>query len=104
MAAGLRGVCEYAVEDAMTLGDMSGGDSGSASASDSSSDMSSGSSSSSVSGGVSGGDSGRAVPQYDLTWSMESGEHMPNKTQFVNQLYRMTAPGGRVIIVTWCHR
>ena len=43
-------------------------------------------------------------PQYDLTWSMESGEHMPHKAQFVNELYRITAPGGRVIIVTWCHR
>jgi SAM-dependent methyltransferase len=44
------------------------------------------------------------TPQYDLTWSMESGEHMPHKEQFVNELYRITAPGGRIIIVTWCHR
>ena len=35
---------------------------------------------------------------------MESGEHMPNKEQFVNELVRVTAPGGRIIIVTWCHR
>ena len=35
---------------------------------------------------------------------MESGEHMPNKKDFVNELYRVTAPGGRIIIVTWCHR
>eukprot|EP01035_Chromulina_nebulosa_P020322 gene20322-26379_t len=41
---------------------------------------------------------------FDLTWSMESGEHMPNKKQFVNELYRVTTPGGRIIIVTWCHR
>ena len=42
--------------------------------------------------------------QFDLTWSMESGEHMPNKEQFFNELFRVTAPGGRIIIVTWCHR
>lgn len=41
---------------------------------------------------------------FDLAWSLESGEHMPNKSQFVNELFRVTRPGGRVIIVTWCHR
>jgi len=39
-----------------------------------------------------------------LVWSMESGEHMPDKRQFMNQLYRIAAPGGRVLVVTWCHR
>ncbi|GAQ77795.1 S-adenosyl-L-methionine dependent methyltransferases [Klebsormidium nitens] len=42
--------------------------------------------------------------QFDLVWSMESGEHMPDKTKFVNELIRVAAPGGRIIIVTWCHR
>ena len=41
---------------------------------------------------------------FDLVWSLESGEHMPDKERFVNELYRVVAPGGRVIIVTWCHR
>jgi tocopherol O-methyltransferase len=41
---------------------------------------------------------------FDLTWSMESGEHMPDKKAFMNELFRVTAPGGRIIIVTWCHR
>lgn len=41
---------------------------------------------------------------FDLTWSMESGEHMPDKDKFVNELFRVTAPGGRILIVTWCHR
>mmetsp|Transcript_11557 Transcript_11557/g.17669 ORF Transcript_11557/g.17669 Transcript_11557/m.17669 type:complete len:346 (+) Transcript_11557:50-1087(+) len=41
---------------------------------------------------------------FDLVWSLESGEHMPDKTKFVNELMRVAAPGGRVIIVTWCHR
>ena len=40
--------------------------------------------------------------EFDLAWSMESGEHMPDKQKFVNELVRVTAPGGRIIIVTWC--
>lgn len=42
--------------------------------------------------------------QFDLVWSMESGEHMPNKPKFVGELARVAAPGGTIIIVTWCHR
>ena len=41
---------------------------------------------------------------FDLVWSLESGEHMPDKRQFVRELVRIAAPGGRIIIVTWCHR
>ena len=41
---------------------------------------------------------------YDLVWSLESGEHMPDKARFVGELARVSAPGGRLIIVTWCHR
>lgn len=39
---------------------------------------------------------------FDLVWSMESGEHMPDKRQFVKELARVAAPGGKVIVVTWC--
>jgi tocopherol O-methyltransferase len=42
--------------------------------------------------------------QFDLVWSMESGEHMPDKAKFVNELARVAAPGATIIIVTWCHR
>ncbi|XP_015878384.3 tocopherol O-methyltransferase, chloroplastic [Ziziphus jujuba] len=42
--------------------------------------------------------------EFDLVWSMESGEHIPDKTKFVNELARVAAPGGSIIIVTWCHR
>ncbi len=41
---------------------------------------------------------------FDLVWSMESGEHMPDKQQFVSELVRVCKPGGRVIVVAWCHR
>lgn len=41
---------------------------------------------------------------FDLVWSLESGEHMPDKEQFVKELVRVAMPGGRIIIVTWCHR
>ncbi|XP_054811358.1 probable tocopherol O-methyltransferase, chloroplastic isoform X2 [Prosopis cineraria] len=42
--------------------------------------------------------------QFDLVWSMESGEHMPDKAKFVGELARVAAPGGTIIIATWCHR
>ena len=42
--------------------------------------------------------------QFDLVWSMESGEHMPDKAQFVGELTRVCKAGGRIIMVTWCHR
>ncbi|KAK9144143.1 hypothetical protein Sjap_004046 [Stephania japonica] len=42
--------------------------------------------------------------QFDLVWSMESGEHMPDKMKFVSELVRVAAPGANIIIVTWCHR
>lgn len=41
---------------------------------------------------------------FDLVWSLESGEHMPDKKKFVGELARVCSPGGQVIIVTWCHR
>ncbi len=41
---------------------------------------------------------------FDLVWSLESGEHMPNKEQFLQECYRVLKPGGKLIFVTWCHR
>jgi tocopherol O-methyltransferase len=41
---------------------------------------------------------------FDLVWSMESGEHMPDKPRFVHEMARACAPGGRVLLVTWCRR
>ncbi|KAI5067555.1 hypothetical protein GOP47_0018083 [Adiantum capillus-veneris] len=42
--------------------------------------------------------------QFDFVWSMESGEHMPDKEKFMAELVRVTKPGGQILIVTWCHR
>lgn len=41
---------------------------------------------------------------FDLLWSLESGEHMPDKGGFVAACRRMLRPGGRLLMATWCHR
>lgn len=41
---------------------------------------------------------------FDLVWSLESGEHMPDKQKFVSELFRVAAPGGRILVVTWVTR
>ena len=41
---------------------------------------------------------------FDLVWSMESGEHMPDKVAFLQECYRVLRPGGMLLMATWCHR
>jgi tocopherol O-methyltransferase len=41
---------------------------------------------------------------FDLVWSLESGEHMPDKCQFLRECYRVLQPGGTFLMATWCHR
>jgi tocopherol O-methyltransferase len=41
---------------------------------------------------------------FDLVWSLESGEHMPDKARFLSECYRVLKPGGKMIFATWCHR
>lgn len=41
---------------------------------------------------------------FDLVWSLESGEHMPDKAQFLSECVRVLQPGGTLIMATWCHR
>lgn len=41
---------------------------------------------------------------FDLVWSLESGEHMPDKTKFLRECYRVLKPGGLFLMATWCHR
>jgi tocopherol O-methyltransferase len=41
---------------------------------------------------------------FDFVWSLESGEHMPDKTKFLQECYRVLKPDGRLMLATWCHR
>ncbi|AFY64573.1 methyltransferase domain-containing protein [Geitlerinema sp. PCC 7407] len=41
---------------------------------------------------------------FDLVWSLESGEHMPDKAAFLQECCRVLKPGGVFILATWCHR
>lgn len=41
---------------------------------------------------------------FDLVWSLESGEHFPDKAKFLQEAYRVLQPGGMLLMATWCHR
>ena len=41
---------------------------------------------------------------FDFVWSLESGEHMPDKQKFLQECYRVLKPGGLFLMATWCHR
>lgn len=45
-----------------------------------------------------------ADDSFDLVWSLESGEHMPDKNKFIQECHRVLKPSGTLIMVTWCHR
>ncbi|MGF1499827.1 MAG: methyltransferase domain-containing protein [Elainellaceae cyanobacterium] len=45
-----------------------------------------------------------ADESFDLVWSLESGEHMPEKPKFLGECYRVLKPGGTFLMATWCHR
>uniref|UniRef100_A0A7S0QV71 Methyltransferase domain-containing protein n=1 Tax=Pyramimonas obovata TaxID=1411642 RepID=A0A7S0QV71_9CHLO len=40
----------------------------------------------------------------DFVWACESGEHMPDKSAYVNEMVRVLKPGGNLAIATWCQR
>ena len=41
---------------------------------------------------------------FDIVWACESGEHMPDKKKYVEEMTRVLKPGGRIVIATWCQR
>ncbi|NIV11272.1 MAG: methyltransferase domain-containing protein [Aliifodinibius sp.] len=41
---------------------------------------------------------------FDLVWSLESGEHMPDKQKFIEVCAGMLRPNGKLLLATWCHR
>merc|ERR1719460_736953 len=41
---------------------------------------------------------------FDIVWACESGEHMPDKKRYVEEMTRVLKPGGKIVIATWCQR
>lgn len=41
---------------------------------------------------------------FDLVWACESGEHMPDKKAYVEEMIRVLKPGGTLVIACWCQR
>ncbi|CAK7333729.1 unnamed protein product [Dovyalis caffra] len=42
--------------------------------------------------------------QFDLVLSVECGEYIPDKRKFAAELARVAAPGGTIVILSFCHR
>ncbi|MFQ5584460.1 MAG: methyltransferase domain-containing protein, partial [Calditrichia bacterium] len=41
---------------------------------------------------------------FDLLWSLESGEHIPEKERLMQVCADMLQPGGRLLMAVWCRR
>lgn len=41
---------------------------------------------------------------FDMVWACESGEHMPDKKAYVEEMSRVLKPGGIMVVATWCQR
>lgn len=41
---------------------------------------------------------------FDLVWACESGEHMPDKKAYIEEMTRVLKPGGTIVIACWCQR
>lgn len=41
---------------------------------------------------------------FDLVWGCESGEHMPDKKRYVEEMSRVLKPKGNLVVATWCER
>ena len=45
-----------------------------------------------------------AAGEYDVVWSLESAEHMPDKSRLMQHFYDQLRLGGTLAMVTWCRR
>ena len=41
---------------------------------------------------------------FDIVWSCESAEYMPDKEAFFKECFRVLRPGGKFVLATWCQR
>uniref|UniRef100_A0A6U2CZN2 Methyltransferase domain-containing protein n=1 Tax=Hemiselmis andersenii TaxID=464988 RepID=A0A6U2CZN2_HEMAN len=41
---------------------------------------------------------------FDLVWACESGEHMPDKRKYIEEMSRVLKPGGTLVVATWCQK
>ena len=41
---------------------------------------------------------------FDIVWACESGEHMPDKKQYINEMMRVLKPGGKFVMACWSQR
>jgi len=41
---------------------------------------------------------------FDVVWACESGEHMPDKQKYIDEMMRVLKPGGKFVMATWCQR
>lgn len=42
--------------------------------------------------------------RFDLVWSLESAEHIPQKRELLQLFYDILQPNGKLLLVTWCTR
>eukprot|EP00977_Amphora_coffeiformis_P003225 scaffold597_cov176-Amphora_coffeaeformis.AAC.31 len=41
---------------------------------------------------------------FDIVWACESGEHMPDKKAYINEMMRVLKPGGKFVMACWSQR
>jgi MPBQ/MSBQ methyltransferase len=41
---------------------------------------------------------------FDVVWACESGEHMPDKKKYIDEMMRVLKPGGKFVMACWSQR
>eukprot|EP01025_Chloroclados_australasicus_P068455 TRINITY_DN9511_c0_g1_i1.p2 TRINITY_DN9511_c0_g1~~TRINITY_DN9511_c0_g1_i1.p2 ORF type:complete len:233 (+),score=35.23 TRINITY_DN9511_c0_g1_i1:87-701(+) len=42
--------------------------------------------------------------EFEMVWACESGEHMPDKKKYIDEMTRVLKPEGNLVIACWCQR